>query len=137
MAVAEKFGIRNDGSKRMAQVVRDRTCHATDGGELLRLQQIPLALQQARSHAIEGPRKFGYFISAPRIEWMMEVSRFQGTHARDKASEWPREGVRDEENQSTADQNRGKSQQKQISIELVYEFCCLIVGSQYTQPNRH
>ena len=73
MAVAEEFGVGDNGGEGMAEIVRDRTGHASDGGQLFGLEQIALALQQAGAHAIEGASEFGNFVSAARIEGMMEV----------------------------------------------------------------
>ncbi len=55
MAVTKELGVGDDGGEGMAQIVRNRTGHAADGGELFRLQQVALALEQAGAHAIEGP----------------------------------------------------------------------------------
>ena len=58
----------------MAQVVGDRTGHASDGCELFRFQQIALALQQAGPHAIEGPRELRNLVAPAGIQGMMKVS---------------------------------------------------------------
>ena len=86
MAVAKKFGVGDDGGEGVAQIVRNRTGHASDGGQLFGLQQIVLALEQAGAHAVEGAGQFGHFVAAAGIERMMEVSAFESAHAGDQTA---------------------------------------------------
>src|ERR1700730_11559850 len=66
-ALAEEFSVGNNGRKRVTQIMRDRTSHAPDGGEPLRLQQLLLRLPQAGPHSIEGSGYFGDLITATSI----------------------------------------------------------------------
>src|SRR4051812_46815860 len=93
MAVAQEFGDSDDCRQRVAQIVRDRARHASDGRELFRLQQVALALEQAGTHAIEGTCDFRHFVMPVRVKGMMEVSPFEGAYAGDQTSQWPGEGV--------------------------------------------
>ena len=136
VTVAQEFGVGDDGGEGVAQIVRNRTGHASDGGQLFGLQQVALALEKAGAHAVEGASQFGDFVSAARIQRMMEVAAFQGAHAGDQTAERPGESVRDEEHQSAADQDRGQAQQKEIAIQLIDKLRGLIVGAEDAQTNR-
>ena len=86
MAVAEEFGVGDDGGEGMAEIVGNGTGHASNGGELFGFEQIALTFQKAGAHAIEGASQFGDFVSAARIQRMMEVARFQRAYAGDQAA---------------------------------------------------
>ncbi len=115
--------------------MRDGTGHAPDGRELLGLQQIALALQQAGAHAVEGTSQLGDFVASARIERMMKVSAFESADARHQTAQRPRKGMRNEKHQPAADHDGRQSQQQEIPVQFFEEFCCLVVGSEDAQAD--
>ena len=129
MTVHQELGVGHDRCQRVTQVVRDGTGHAPDGGELFGFQQVLLTLQQAGAHAVKGARQFGDFVTSSRVQGVVEVSGAQRPHAAHQISQRPSEGMRDKEDQPAADHDCGQAQKKHVAIQLIQEFCGLIVGS--------
>jgi hypothetical protein len=92
--------------------VGDGTGHATDGGKLLGLEKIALAFQEAGPHAVEDASEIGDFISAAGIQGMMEISALESAYAFHQIGERAGEGVRNEKDESAADENGGKTEQE-------------------------
>jgi len=86
---------------------------------LFGLEKIALAFQEAGPHALENPGKIGDFISAARIERMMEIATLQGADTFDQVFERASERVRNEEDEGAADKDCGKTQKQQQAIDLI------------------
>src|SRR5438552_16582374 len=102
----------------MTEIMRNGTGHSADGGQLFRLQQVPLGLEKAGPHAVEGAGQFRNFVSTTAIQRMMKVAAFQSAYAGDQTAERPRESVGDEEHQPASHQDRGEAQQNEVTIQL-------------------
>lgn len=132
----QELGIGDDGGQGMAEIVRDRTRHTANGGQLFRLQQIPLTLEQAGAHAVECTGQFRYFVPAARVQRMIKVTRAQGPYTAHQVLQGARECVRDKEHESAADDDRGQAQQKNVAIQLIQEFLDGLIGGQHRQAYR-
>src|SRR5581483_2424660 len=133
--IAEEFRVGDDSGQGVAKVVGDGTGHASDGGKLSGLEQVALALEETGAHAIEGAGQLGNFGSATGVERMMELSALQATHSGNQAGKSTREGMRDEEDQSAADNDGGEGEQEKIAIQFAKEFGGLIVGPEHAQTD--
>ena len=78
VGISQELGIGQDGSQRMAQVVRNRAGHPANRCQSLSLQQPLLRLMQALAHAGEGIRKLGDLARTPRLYRVTKVSFPQG-----------------------------------------------------------
>jgi hypothetical protein len=90
----------------------DGAGHAADGGKLFGFEKIALTFQEAGPHALENAGKLGDFVCATGIQRMMEIAAFESPYAFDQIGERARECVRNEEDESAADENGGKTQQE-------------------------
>src|SRR5947209_3833991 len=67
---------------------------------------------------------------------MMEITAFQRAYARDQIPQRTGESVGKKKYKSAADQDRYKTQQEQVTVELIDEPGSLIVRSEHNQANR-
>src|SRR6202051_2362133 len=76
-AVTKKLRISHNRRQRVTKIMRNRTRHASNGRQLLRLQQRLLGLKQTGAHAVERRRKFRYLVAAPGVKRMVKVAMLQ------------------------------------------------------------
>src|SRR2546429_548354 len=63
----EKLGIGENSRQWVAEIMRDRAGHASDGGQALAVKQLLLRFLERVTHPLEGGSQFGDFVVSARL----------------------------------------------------------------------
>ena len=81
---AHEFGIGVDGGEMMAKIVRYGAGHSADGGQAIRLEQLPVSAFEFAAHSVKGQCEFANLCGAIDTQFIIKIALAQGAGAGDQ-----------------------------------------------------
>src|SRR5450631_3990527 len=117
----------------MAQVMRNRTRHSSNGRESLGGEQFFLRTAKAAPHSIKRLAQFSNFFRACALELIVKISSSERARSCNKPVQGPRDRSGEKDCQCSTEEQQKSSQQKQHIIEMRKVLACLVVGFKNNQ----